>query len=124
MLATPYSRDLNHESGDWHMRKWVSRAGCVALALAMTASVVACGSKGGGAKPAASLAGPRVGQTIKIGYTNDEGGAFSPPEFRIGGEVAVHHINAHGGGGGGQNRIHEGRREAPARGPSRSANQG
>jgi len=39
----------------------------------------------------------RAGETIKIGYANNEGGVFSLPEFRIGGEVAVDYINKNGG---------------------------
>ena len=35
--------------------------------------------------------------TIKIGYINNEGPAFSLPEFRVGGEVAIDYINKHGG---------------------------
>lgn len=36
-------------------------------------------------------------KTIKIGYVNNEGAAFSLPEFRIGGEVAIGVINKAGG---------------------------
>lgn len=36
-------------------------------------------------------------KTIKIGYVNNEGAAFSVPEFRIGGEVAIGVINRAGG---------------------------
>jgi branched-chain amino acid transport system substrate-binding protein len=39
----------------------------------------------------------RKGETITIGYVNNEGGAFSLPEFRVGGEVAVGAINKAGG---------------------------
>jgi branched-chain amino acid transport system substrate-binding protein len=39
----------------------------------------------------------RTGQTIKIGLSNDEGGAFSLPEFRIGAEVGAKYVNDHGG---------------------------
>ncbi|MFZ4719560.1 MAG: ABC transporter substrate-binding protein [Ilumatobacteraceae bacterium] len=39
----------------------------------------------------------RTGETIKVGYVNNEGGAFSLPEFRIGGEVAIDEINKDGG---------------------------
>ena len=46
---------------------------------------------------AASGAGKAAAKTIKIGYVNDEGAAFSLPEFRIGGEVAIDYINKHGG---------------------------
>ena len=37
------------------------------------------------------------GETIKIGLSNDEGGAFSLPEFRVGAEVGAKYINDHGG---------------------------
>lgn len=36
-------------------------------------------------------------KTIKMGYVNNEGAAFSLPEFRVGGEVAVAVINKAGG---------------------------
>jgi branched-chain amino acid transport system substrate-binding protein len=39
----------------------------------------------------------RSGETIKIGLSNDEGGAFSLPEFRIGAEVGAKYVNDHGG---------------------------
>jgi branched-chain amino acid transport system substrate-binding protein len=44
----------------------------------------------------------RTGETIKIGYVNNEGGALSLPEFRIGGEVAIDAINEAGGINGAQ----------------------
>jgi branched-chain amino acid transport system substrate-binding protein len=39
----------------------------------------------------------RTGETIKIGYANNEGPSFSLPEFRHGGLVAIDYINANGG---------------------------
>ena len=45
----------------------------------------------------ASAAKKTAAKTIKIGYVNNEGAAFSLPEFRIGGEVAIDYINKHGG---------------------------
>ncbi len=51
---------------------------------------------GAGATTAAAPTS-RTGETIKIGYANNEGGVFSLPEFRIGGEVAVDYINKNGG---------------------------
>ena len=39
----------------------------------------------------------RTGEVIKVGYVNNEGGVFSLPEFRTGGEVAIEQINANGG---------------------------
>ncbi len=39
----------------------------------------------------------RTGEVIKIGYVNNEGAAFSLPEFRTGGEVAIQFINDNGG---------------------------
>jgi branched-chain amino acid transport system substrate-binding protein len=45
--------------------------------------------------PAAEI--DRTGEVIKVGYVNNEGGAVSLPEFRIGGETAIDHINADGG---------------------------
>ena len=44
----------------------------------------------------------RTGETIKIGYVNNEGGAFTLPNFRVGGEVAIAEINAQGGINGAQ----------------------
>jgi branched-chain amino acid transport system substrate-binding protein len=44
----------------------------------------------------------RTGETIKVGYVNNEGGALSLPEFRNGGEVAIAAINAEGGINGAQ----------------------
>jgi len=44
----------------------------------------------------------RTGETIKVGYVNNEGGALSLPEFRTGGEVAIAAINAAGGINGAQ----------------------
>jgi branched-chain amino acid transport system substrate-binding protein len=39
----------------------------------------------------------RTGQTIKIGLSNDEGGSFSLPEYRVGAEVGAKYVNDHGG---------------------------
>lgn len=39
----------------------------------------------------------RTGEVIKVGYVNNEGAAFSLPEFRTGGEVAINLINESGG---------------------------
>ena len=39
----------------------------------------------------------RTGEVIKVGYINNEGAAFSLPEFRTGGEVAIDLINKSGG---------------------------
>ena len=39
----------------------------------------------------------RTGEVIKVGYVNNEGAAFSLPEFRTGGEVAIQFINDNGG---------------------------
>lgn len=46
----------------------------------------------------------RTGETIRIGAINDEGGALSIPEVRIGLEVAVDYINEHGGVNAGHDR--------------------
>lgn len=37
------------------------------------------------------------GEAIKIGFINNESGAFAAPELEIGSEVAVQYLNAHGG---------------------------
>lgn len=47
----------------------------------------------------------RTGETIRVGYVNNEGGALSLPEFRYGGEVAISAINADGGINGAQIEI-------------------
>ena len=68
-------------------------------------SLAACGSSDSGSSDttaAGTDGGDRTGQTIKVGYVNNEGGVFSLPEFRIGGEVAINAINAAGGVNGAQ----------------------
>ncbi|MFT3855534.1 MAG: ABC transporter substrate-binding protein [Ilumatobacteraceae bacterium] len=54
---------------------------------------------GGSATPATTGApsNDRAGQTIKIGFVNEDAGAFSFPEMRVGGELAIKHINDTGG---------------------------
>ncbi len=64
--------------------RWIA----VALGAALLSPALAAG--------AASGAGTTA-KTIKFGYVNNEGAAFSLPEFRIGGEVAIDYINKHGG---------------------------
>src|SRR5688572_24449556 len=39
-----------------------------------------------------------TGEPIVIGFMNNEGGAFSVPELRVGSEVAEEHINSQLGG--------------------------
>lgn len=51
----------------------------------------------GGDDSSGGEGGDRAGEVIKIGYVNNEGGALSLPEFRVGGEVAVDLINSTGG---------------------------
>jgi branched-chain amino acid transport system substrate-binding protein len=74
------------------------RAGIALTALLVLA---ACGdddaSPSSDEPSAAAGDGSSDGPTIKVGYVNNEGGVVSLPEFRIGGEVAVDHINEHGG---------------------------
>src|SRR5688572_24900593 len=41
---------------------------------------------------------PATGEPIPIGFINNEGGAFSVPELRVGNEVAEDHINEQLGG--------------------------
>jgi branched-chain amino acid transport system substrate-binding protein len=67
-------------------------------------SLAACSGSDSGSSDttAAPDGGDRTGQTIKVGYVNNEGGVFSLPEFRIGGEVAINAINAAGGVNGAQ----------------------
>jgi len=66
--------------------------------------LAACSSDSNSASDttAATKAADRTGQTIKVGYVNNEGGVFSLPEFRIGGEVAINAINKAGGVNGAQ----------------------
>lgn len=75
-----------------------------ALAIAALLALAACGGDddgegddGAAAGSADAAASAGDGPTITIGYVNNEGGAVSLPEYRIGGEVAVDYINAHGG---------------------------
>ncbi len=72
------------------MNKRLLRLLAALLALVLIAS--ACGSGDD----------DRTGETIKIGYVNNEGGAFTLPAFRTGGEVAIEAINADGGINGAQ----------------------
>jgi len=68
-------------------------------------SLTACSSDSKSASDttaAGAGGGDRTGQTIKVGYVNNEGGVFSLPEFRIGGEVAINAINKAGGVNGAQ----------------------
>ena len=68
-------------------------------------SLTACSSDSKSASDttaAGAGGGDRTGQTIKVGYVNNEGGVFSLPEFRIGGEVAIAAINKAGGVNGAQ----------------------
>jgi branched-chain amino acid transport system substrate-binding protein len=58
---------------------------------AETTAAPATSEGGGGAAP------DRTGETITVGYVNNEGPVFSLPEFRIGGEIAIEAINAEGG---------------------------
>jgi branched-chain amino acid transport system substrate-binding protein len=66
-------------------------AAATTAAGAVTTAAAATGATTGAANAS------RAGETIKIGYANNEGGVFSLPEFRIGGEVAVDYINKNGG---------------------------
>jgi branched-chain amino acid transport system substrate-binding protein len=66
-----------------------------------SAATTSAGQAGGGITFSASsshkAAVDRTGETIKIGLSNDEGGAFSLPEFRVGAEVGAKYVNDHGG---------------------------
>lgn len=82
---------------DDSFRRWCASAAALATLLGLTA----CGDDDGGtgASPAGAGNGngPSGGDAITIGYVNNEGGALSLPEYRVGGEVAVDRINADGG---------------------------
>jgi branched-chain amino acid transport system substrate-binding protein len=72
----------------------------IAGVIAVTAAACGGGSESAGNSTGSAAAtgdNSRAGETIKIGYANNEGPSFSLPEFRIGGEVAIDYINAHGG---------------------------
>lgn len=71
-----------------------SAAATTAAGAATTAAGTAMTAAG---SPTTAAGADRTGQTIKVGYVNNEGGVFSLPEFRTGGEVAIDQINAHGG---------------------------
>ena len=72
-----------------HTGKTSLKGAVVVLIAAMLAPALVVGT--------ASAANKTATKTIKIGYVNNEGAAFSLPEFRIGGEVAIDYINKHGG---------------------------
>lgn len=75
----------------------------LAMLLALGLIAAACGSDDESSTAAGDGGdGERADEVIKIGYVNNEGGALSLPEFRIGGEVAVDLINSDGGINGAQ----------------------
>lgn len=81
-----------------HIRK--SRQRRVLSAIAVSSLLLAAcssDSKSAADTTMAAKTADRTGQTIKVGYVNNEGGVFSLPEFRIGGEVAINAINSAGG---------------------------
>jgi branched-chain amino acid transport system substrate-binding protein len=77
----------------------------------------------GAATTAAPTGVDRTGETIKVGYVNNEGGAFSLPEFRIGGEVAIDYINKNGGVNGAKIEIVNCNADASPEGSINCANQ-
>lgn len=80
---------------------------------------------GGSTAPAATSGaggGDHTGQVIKVGYVNNEGGVFSLPEFRTGGEVAIDEINAHGGVNGAKIQVVECLSDASPEGAINCAN--
>jgi branched-chain amino acid transport system substrate-binding protein len=88
-----------------------SSSATAAPATTAAATTAAAGATTAGATTsgAASTSGAakvdRKGETITIGYVNNEGGSFSLPEFRVGGEVAVDAINKAGGVNGAQIKL-------------------
>jgi branched-chain amino acid transport system substrate-binding protein len=80
-------------------------AGTTAAATTAAATTAAATTAAGGATTTAGAKVDRKGETITIGYVNNEGGAFSLPEFRVGGEVAVDAINKAGGVNGAQIKL-------------------
>jgi branched-chain amino acid transport system substrate-binding protein len=88
-----------------------SSSGTAAAATTAAATTAAATATTGGAATsgAATTTGAakvdRKGETITIGYINNEGGAFSLPEFRVGGEVAIDAINKAGGVNGAQIKV-------------------
>lgn len=95
-----------------------------AALFALTLVLAACGSDSAPSGSSASTgSGPTTGKTIKIGYVNNEGGAISLPEYRIGGEVAADYINAHGGINGAHISIVECKSDGSPEGSINCANQ-
>ncbi len=87
-------------------------AGSVPAAAGTSTSAGSAGTSAGASTTTAGSATTvakakvdRTGETINIGYVNNEGGAFSLPEFRVGGEVAVAAINKAGGVNGAQIKL-------------------
>ena len=76
-----------------------------AVTTAAGAATTTATTAAGGAATTAGAKVDRTGETITIGYINNEGGAFSLPEFRVGGEVAVDAINKAGGVGGAEIKL-------------------
>jgi branched-chain amino acid transport system substrate-binding protein len=80
------------------------RVVAVTLTTAAAVAVAGCASESAKSKPesapqAAAPAGKKAtGEPIKIGFINNEGGAFSVPEMRVGSEVAVDYVNTITGG--------------------------
>jgi branched-chain amino acid transport system substrate-binding protein len=80
-------------------------AATTAAATTAAAATTTATTAAGGATTTAGAKVDRTGETITIGYVNNEGGAFSLPEFRVGGEVAVDAINKAGGVNGAQIKV-------------------
>jgi branched-chain amino acid transport system substrate-binding protein len=77
-------------------------AAATTAAAAATTAAAAATTVGGAS---ASGGGTRTG-TIELGFTNNEGGAFSLPEFRYGFEVGIKRLNDTGGINGAKINIH------------------
>src|SRR4051794_23505165 len=89
----------NHASG-----RSASTAGAETTAAASAAATAVVASTVPGSSTTAAVAS-HAGETITIGYVNDESGAIGAPEYRIGGDVAVDAINRAGGVAGAQIKL-------------------
>lgn len=80
----------------------VSAAGAVVLLASACSSdddsSAKSSSSGASSTPTTAKGKPATGEPITIGFMNNEGGAFSVPELRVGSEVAEKYINTQLGG--------------------------
>jgi branched-chain amino acid transport system substrate-binding protein len=81
------------------MRRSSVRTLAAGVTAAVALGAAGCAAESAKSKSASNAAAPAptgkkaTGVPIKIGFINNEGGAFSVPELRVGSEVAVDHVN-------------------------------